>query len=197
MGEILSGIVGAVIGSGIIFSIIKIMYQKKMDEQLKKLDATNARLNHVMISLYDEEKKALKEVSGALALVVQEVFTNAKEGALNDYDKNLPQFQKCEDAIVELKQSLNSNRIFIDVDLFGKISELNRKALSNYYNFKFAAENTRKFSGKDLSDGILDAAYKKRMEIFDSCDELHPLLDEVISEMKKCLERKKKEHFGG
>ena len=51
--------------------------KSELDKQLEKLKAVNMRMNHIIVSLYDEEVKALKDFVISLHEVTGMIFNNA------------------------------------------------------------------------------------------------------------------------
>jgi len=49
--------------------------QHELDAELEKLKTANIRVNHIMLSLYEEEKEAIKEISAILIESVHNVHS--------------------------------------------------------------------------------------------------------------------------
>lgn len=98
--------------------------QRKMDEQLEMLKATNTRANHITLSLYNEEKAAIKEISGKLcaAMAGLDYVTICLMPEVDvDYFTRL---DECKSAFKSLSFVIDSNVVFLPGDLFRQLSKV-------------------------------------------------------------------------
>jgi len=164
--------------------------QHKLDVELDKLKSANARVNHIMMSLYDEEKEALKQISDKLTAAVGEVHMLTTSGDWYNKEISLPHREKCYSLMGELNGAINSNRIFLDRSLYVKISELRALIWSVLGGFNHYANGYK----KDFDNPALRQIQQKAI---DESGLLYKELDEIIESMITHLEEKKAESFEG
>lgn len=155
-------------------------HQNELNKQLEKLRAANAQVNHIMTSLYNEEKEAIKEISGTLSTCVHEVFSLATVGAWENSEKNKQLMDSCAESINNLSKALNKHVVFLDVDIYEKINQLRASTLGVFQMYKDHIYSTNEASKNEIRAMCLDEKNK-----------LKPALEEVISLIRNQMTRTK------
>jgi len=163
--------------------------KKELDEQLEKLKAANNRVNHIMVSLYDEEQRAAKEISGLLKVYVEKVCGHAMV-----YDhcsiKEITHFNiQCFDHMTRLLDVMRKNCIFIDDKLYRRVEIL----VDNTTNIlhALAIDNNDGLN----EDGVNTFTRKIQGDVKLHVDRLISELDEIVKAMRSHIESKKREYL--
>jgi hypothetical protein len=164
--------------------------QHELDAELDKLKSANARINHIMMSLYDEEKEAVKQISDKLTTVVSEVHMLAVAGDWYNKETSLPHRETCYTLMGELNGAINRNRIFIDRSLYEKILELRKLTWSVLGGFNYYANGYK----KDFDNSALRQIQQKAL---DESGLLYDELDKVIEAMITSIEGRKEKSMEG
>jgi len=105
--------------------------QKIIDEEIEKLKTANMRLNHIMLSLYDEEEKALKNVSISVLSLRDEVariydFQKNPLGSLNGSEHEVlePLYTSMCECYGLMNDNINSSAVFLDESMYNKLQEI-------------------------------------------------------------------------
>jgi len=162
--------------------------QHKLDVELDKLKSANARVNHIMMSLYDEEKEALKQISDKLTTAVGEVHMLTVSGDWYNKEISLPYRETCYSLLGELNCAINRNRIFLDRGLYVRISELRALLWGVLSGFNHYSNGYK----KDSDNSALRQIQQKAI---DESGLLHKELDEVIESMITHIEGRKAKSF--
>jgi len=165
-------------------------YQHELDSQLVKVQKASDRVNHVMLSLYDEEKEAVKEISSLLTSAVEKVYGFA-------YAEYKPKSQEkehfgrlCEVSIDNAKIAMNRHCIFLEEDIFSSSEKLLNKALKLYHALLFYEE-------EDVIERTIeepDAEIQNNPKLF--ADELLKQHHALMQDMRKYLSDRKRKYQG-
>jgi len=155
-------------------------HQSELNKQLETLKASNARASHILTALYDEEAKALKEVSGLLNTATDNVYRLACLYDHTDTSKMKKTYrthgEECSGHMDKLRVAMNRNCIFIDDKIYSSIEALEK-------------------SSKSILE-VIDNEDPLCGDVQASIDNLREGLNTVIKDMKSHLESKKHEHLG-
>ena len=164
--------------------------QHELDVELDKLKSANARVNHIMMSLYDEEKEAIKQISDKLTTAVSEVHALAVSGDWYNKEASSPHREMCYSLMGELNGVINRNRLFIDRSLYEEIIDLRKLVWSVLSGFNHYANGYK----KDFDNPALQAIQQK---VIDDSGKLYGSLDDVIEAMITHIEGKKEKSMEG
>jgi len=116
--------------------------QHELDAQLERLKSANDRVSHIMTSLYDEEKAAIKEMSGLITTATEKVYGFA----YGEYKPNTPDKEHfgglAGTAIIDANNSLNRHCIFLEEDIFNCSQKLLNKAVKLHHALMFHGDAT-------------------------------------------------------
>lgn len=171
--------------------------QHELDAQLEKLKSANARVNHIMTSLYDEEKEAIKEISVQLINAHSEVHSLVSGGWRDD--KIIEKIENCYPLIDDLTDAIIRNRVFIDTDLYQRIEGLRKNIIEVLNGFNRYINNyidiDQTFTPRESFESSRKAGNYIHDKFLEGTDKLPSELNEVIGLMREYIEGKKRENM--
>ena len=141
-----------------------------------------------MLSLYDEEKEALRDVSGLMNAAIDAVarFVYARSSPNIPYRTNLE--SSCKNFTDKLKMSMDKHWIFIDGDIFASIEELLHKTMKIFHSLVFSSELDEKLEKPDTD-------IQENPELY--LVELLKRQDRVLQKLREHLQDKKNRYLSG
>jgi|GEM_PF-7094558 len=95
----------------------------EVNSELEKLKAANARVNHIMISLYDEEQKVLKDLIISMGEVGGSINALALYAVRGQSVNNILIAQELNEKINSLVRNITIGSIYINENLYNKFNE--------------------------------------------------------------------------
>jgi len=154
--------------------------QHILDAELEKLKAANSRVNHIMLSLYDEELKTLKDLVGSIYRITSLIGTveaKYKLGVLgsNALDNVSVSKASIADAFTQLTKNSGICSVFVSEELYSQIHEF--ICITQVIVIEVQRPNSQQVQ----NDNIEAFHYKSKS---------------LINEIRKELVNKKRDSFG-
>jgi len=160
--------------------------QHELDTELDKLKASNARINHISLSLYDEELKALKELVVSVRAVSSSISTIALS-IIGEISGDPRIISTLNEEYNELMRHIAICSIFVDEELYNEIEgfrTIAQELVIAVQNRKIERNISTEVHSVDLSEFSAEKLAT-----------LHEKTFEIVKKVRNELLRKKHEYF--
>ena len=153
------------------------VYQKKLDEEFDKLQKANERVNHIILSLYDEENKAYKEIASSMLDISNVLHRTADLNAIGFFHSVQPnnptdQFVKVLHWNEEFMKAYSRNAVYITDELFASFELLHnniRKTILSIIQSQYSQDqklaSASLTEAGDISDKVRDLIKQMRCSL--------------------------------